>query len=399
MRNFVVVALLLAGSAALADSTGLPAAGTGMLFSSSKAGASTACNSATASCLYQATDGTLHYSNTASGVTDFQVGQGGSNVSLTCGAGMSCSPSTITGTGSVSVASTVPVCTPTTSGDYCSWSGTAWQRTAAPTGGGTQGGSTTASHLPYASGANTLSDSPISYTSGTTTLSCAAGTNFDYSASSGTFKTPTGATTVGGDLNVNGSNGVIFPGNGTVKAAGGSLTAFANGTASFFIMNSVDFFLSLGAGTAQWLFTSSAIQPNGSAVLDVGTTTAPFRGSYLKRYTTKGTPLVAGNFALSSGWGTTASVTVNSGCDSAFSITVTSGGTGQAANPTITLTYQDGTWGNAPNAMAKIEAATSSSDLSTPVTETTTATTLVVTYHGTPVAGNTYSFSARVLGL
>jgi hypothetical protein len=54
-----------------------------------------------------------------------------------------------------------------------------------------------------------------------------------------------------------------------------------------------------------------------------------------------GTALVAGDFALSAGWGTTASVVVDANSvDGRWRITVTSNGTGQSANPTITLTFK-----------------------------------------------------------
>ena len=61
-----------------------------------------------------------------------------------------------------------------------------------------------------------------------------------------------------------------------------------------------------------------------------------------------GTALGAGDFALSANWGTTASVSSISGTDSRFAITILPTGTGQGTNPTITLTYKDGAWPNAP---------------------------------------------------
>jgi hypothetical protein len=63
---------------------------------------------------------------------------------------------------------------------------------------------------------------------------------------------------------------------------------------------------------------------------------------------TQGTSIVAGDFAISGGWGTTASVGSVLGTDAAFSAVVTSAGTGQSAGPTVTLTFHDGTWTNSP---------------------------------------------------
>src|SRR5260370_1695798 len=55
----------------------------------------------------------------------------------------------------------------------------------------------------------------------------------------------------------------------------------------------------------------------------------------------QGTAQTAGNIALGANWGTTASVSGVVGQDAAFAFTVTSSGTGQAANPTITVTFAD----------------------------------------------------------
>lgn len=108
-----------------------------------------------------------------------------------------------------------------------------------------------------------------------------------------------------------------------------------------------------------------------------------------------GTSLVAGDFSLSAGWGSTASISAVSGTDARFRITVTSAGSGQGANPTITLTFKDGSWTNAPFAAFTRNGG---SQLSITQDWTTTATTLVVTWRGTPVAAETYTFEAVVMG-
>ena len=114
------------------------------------------------------------------------------------------------------------------------------------------------------------------------------------------------------------------------------------------------------------------------------------------RYKAEGTSLVAGDFSLSAGWGTTASVSAVSGTDQRFRITVTSAGTGQGANPTITLTFKDGTWTTAPFAVAH-RGGGSQPTVSLDVTSTT-ATTLVATFNGTPVAAETYDINCIVMG-
>jgi hypothetical protein len=108
-----------------------------------------------------------------------------------------------------------------------------------------------------------------------------------------------------------------------------------------------------------------------------------------------GTALVAGDFALSSGWGNTATVTAVLGYDNAWEILVTCQGTGIASSPTITLTFHDGTWTLSPIAISKMVGGTGAfSDL----TDATTATTLVMTYNGLPVSGLTYRIRGLLIG-
>jgi hypothetical protein len=127
---------------------------------------------------------------------------------------------------------------------------------------------------------------------------------------------------------------------------------------------------------------------NGTATVN-GTT-----DSY--RYkATGGTPLVAGDIALSAGWGTTASVSAISGTDQRHRFTITSAGTGQGANPTATLTFKDGTWTAAPFAVCSRNGGDQASVLPT---WTTTATTLIITFPGTPTAAQTFSFECVVMG-
>ena len=102
------------------------------------------------------------------------------------------------------------------------------------------------------------------------------------------------------------------------------------------------------------------------------------------------------DWALSAGFGSTASVAVVSGSnDQRGRITITSAGTGQGANPTATLTFKDGTWGTAPYA---IVCRGGGNQLSVPVSVSCTATTLVITFVGTPVAAETYTIDYLVEG-
>lgn len=112
----------------------------------------------------------------------------------------------------------------------------------------------------------------------------------------------------------------------------------------------------------------------------------------------QGTALVAGDIALSAGWGASAGVSVVVGKDQAFTLVILAQGAGQAANPTVTLTYHNGSWTAAPVAVVL------RNDLNSPIanppqTWTTSATQLIITFNGTPVAGTSYTFTVVHMGI
>lgn len=117
-----------------------------------------------------------------------------------------------------------------------------------------------------------------------------------------------------------------------------------------------------------------------------------------------GKALASANFALSAGFGSTASVAVASGStDSAFQITITSAGTGQGASPTCTLTFADGSWTASQNVWQDLGSCTplviaqrnGGDQPSVDFTWAATPTTVVLTFAGTPVAGETYTVGVR----
>jgi hypothetical protein len=108
-----------------------------------------------------------------------------------------------------------------------------------------------------------------------------------------------------------------------------------------------------------------------------------------------GKALVAGDFALSGGFGSTASVAVLAGStDACFQIVVTSAGTGQGASPTCILTFADGAW-KAPDGSTVVPFAmprrNGGDQPTVGFNYTATATALTLTLQGTPVAGETYT--------
>jgi len=109
-----------------------------------------------------------------------------------------------------------------------------------------------------------------------------------------------------------------------------------------------------------------------------------------------GTSLVSGDFALSAGWGASGAIGTLTGTDNRFRATITANGAGPAANPTIVLTFKDGTWTTAPFAVVS-RGGGSQPTVQFEVT-TVTATALTLTFQGTPVGAETYIFSVICVG-
>lgn len=116
-----------------------------------------------------------------------------------------------------------------------------------------------------------------------------------------------------------------------------------------------------------------------------------------------GTVLVATDYAASAGWGTTPTKTAVSGTDTAATFTIVAKAS-VGANPTITLTFHDGTWTNPPVVVvSQFGLQTAAGAPSTTVSNdwmvtSVSATQVVFTYNGTPVANNTYGFSFVAIG-
>lgn len=126
-----------------------------------------------------------------------------------------------------------------------------------------------------------------------------------------------------------------------------------------------------------------------------------------KLFARGGTQLQASDFQLSAGWGSTASVTIdsvsNSNHDQRFRIIVTCGGSGIAANPTVTLPFVDGflengqKWAVPPVAVCGM-GSESTGAIAQISTGTRNISNLVMSYNGTPSAGLTYVIDAIMMG-
>ena len=109
-----------------------------------------------------------------------------------------------------------------------------------------------------------------------------------------------------------------------------------------------------------------------------------------------GTTGVAGDWVASGGFGNTAAVSfTGTPNDMRGTVTVTCGGTGQGANPTLTWTFADGAWDEAPYIVATRCNATQAT---IPFTVTTTTTGAVFTFRGTASGTEAYTFNYVVMG-
>ena len=111
------------------------------------------------------------------------------------------------------------------------------------------------------------------------------------------------------------------------------------------------------------------------------------------------TVVVTGDFSLSAGWGTTATVSsvVTRSRDQRGTLTVSSSGTGQAANPTIVFTFTDGAWTTAAPFATIMREGGDQVTVGVRVTAITT-TSLTMTFDGTPVDTETYVITWMILG-
>lgn len=97
--------------------------------------------------------------------------------------------------------------------------------------------------------------------------------------------------------------------------------------------------------------------------------------------------LVDADIAISAGWGTTATKSVVRGKDKRMRLSVASSGTGQGADPTITITFKKAFDAIPVMVCSRGDVAAAAGDFrcSTP-----SASAPVITFKGTPVAAQTY---------
>jgi hypothetical protein len=154
-------------------------------------------------------------------------------------------------------------------------------------------------------------------------------------------------------------------------------------------------------GTAQ---NSTATFPASGVVVTEGATetltnkTLAGTTPYNRLRANQGSALVIGDFGSLTGWGSTATVSAVSGTDSEFVLSIAATGTGQAGNPTVVLTFHDGTWTNPP--ICQITRGEGNSPAAPGFVFGVTATTLTIggLLASTPIAATTYNYYVSCKG-
>lgn len=120
-----------------------------------------------------------------------------------------------------------------------------------------------------------------------------------------------------------------------------------------------------------------------------------------KRLYGTGTALATGDFSLSAGWGNTAAKNAANGTDMAGFLTFTAGGGAKNADPTVTLTFKDGTFTTAPTVIASLRSAPGFADYLPLQVTTISATQVTITYltNGANPSDGVYIISFQTVGI
>lgn len=189
-------------------------------------------------------------------------------------------------------------------------------------------------------------------------------------------------------------NGVFFSGM-TVAGAIKRLVGVSNAD----VLN-LDFD-GLGSRFGGAITVVGAVSPSVTATHDLGSPSFSWDQLFLsgnatvQRVVGAGTAHVAGDYVASANWGTTPTITPLAR-DTGGRVSVLAQAT-TGANPTLALTFKDGTWTTVP------AISYGRGDVAAPTTcfwalTTITATVATFTLVGTPTAGNTYILDFTVMG-
>jgi len=149
-------------------------------------------------------------------------------------------------------------------------------------------------------------------------------------------------------------------------------------------------------GATSFAVRNTANSQDNLLIANAGDVTA-FRDLSMRRLRpTRGTSVVVGDFALSAGWGTTATVATAAGSDTSGRISISSSGTGQTANPTVQFTFKDGAYSGVIQPLA-IRTESSSPITAFWIMQAISSTTVTFLFAGTPVAGTNYGLGWTVM--
>jgi len=116
-----------------------------------------------------------------------------------------------------------------------------------------------------------------------------------------------------------------------------------------------------------------------------------------RRIKSIGTALTPSSFTLSAGWGSTAAIASVGGTDQWFYGTVTSGGSSIAVNPTLQITFVDGTWTTTPVCYAYHTGGTG--NIADWLVTARSATSYTFQWQSTPASAATYEVTVRCGGI
>lgn len=250
--------------------------------------------------------------------------------------------------------------------------------------------------LQLAAGAAGANTSATGSTGGAVTLAGGRGSTV---SGTGTTAGTGGAWTGNAGPGGNGSATVAAGAGGTTTLSGGGAGSAGAGGGN----NGGNLVLRGGLKTGSGTNGTVSLGATNTSAISIGasgiTTTIAGLTKVSRITESGGTSLVAGDFALSAGWGSTASIGSLRGSDGNWAGTISTAGITLGANPTLTLTFKDGTWTTAPVCVLDMSGTSDAANLATKITWVEAATTLTITFNGTPVVTNTYVFSAHCIGV
>ncbi len=206
--------------------------------------------------------------------------------------------------------------------------------------------------------------------------------------------------------------GWIFDTLRSITTAGAKLTSFRNATTEKASVGYDGTLTSAGALSIAGASTLTGAVSGGAGIsatttLTAGTGITATTGDIVatagdakaRRLTCRqGTALSTSDFALSSGWGDTASKLLpTTSFDTRGYCRVTCGGAGIGASPTVTLTFADGAYPALPGIVCSMYSG-QNDQITIPWSVTGNSSSAVFIWGGTPTAGKLYGFTYHIIG-